>query len=120
MLHLDHAYQKSITHLWEMQRIFILLCDVCNLLEYSVDYSVTSRILYDFYRDEINDDENENDNANNSINNNKTAASKFFEYKTKIIIRASDDNNTFDIEVVVLLKYLSKFMEISRFAIDLL
>ena len=26
MLHLDHAYQKLITHLWMLQKIFILLC----------------------------------------------------------------------------------------------
>ena len=56
-----------------------------NFLEYSDNYSVTSRSLQNFYRDEVNDDENENDNVNNRINNNKIITSKSFEYKVKII-----------------------------------
>ena len=54
-----------------------------NFLEYSDNYSMTSRSLQNFYRDEVNDDENENDNANNRINNNKARTSKSFKYKTK-------------------------------------
>ena len=70
---------------------------------------MTSGSLRNFYRDEINDDENENDNATNKINNNKTITIKSFEYKTKIIGRTSDDNNTLNTEIVIPLKYFSNF-----------
>ena len=45
------------------------------MLEYSDNYSMTSRILWNYYRDEVNDDENENNTAN-KINNNKTKTRK--------------------------------------------
>ena len=47
-----------------------------NLLEYSGNYSMTSGILWNYYRDEINDDANENNATNNRINNNKTITSQ--------------------------------------------
>ena len=47
-----------------------------NLLEYSDNYSMISRSLWDYYRDEINDDANENNDVNNKINNNKTITVK--------------------------------------------
>ena len=57
-----------------------------NLLEYNDNYSVKSGSLWNYYRDEVNDDANKNnDAANYRINNNKTATTKSFEYKTKII-----------------------------------
>ena len=43
-----------------------------NLLECTDNYSVTSGILWNYYRDEINGDANENNAAHNKINNNKT------------------------------------------------
>ena len=43
------------------------------------------------------------------IKNNKTATSKSFDYKTKIIEIIPADNNTLDTEVVVPLNYLSNF-----------
>ena len=58
-----------------------------DLLEYSDNYSMTSRSLWNYYRDEENAGENENDSANNRINNNKTITSKSFEYNTKLIGR---------------------------------
>ena len=54
-------------------------------------------------------DENENIVTNNRINNNKTITSKSFEYKKKVIGSKSSNNNILDIEVVVPLKYLSRF-----------
>ena len=66
---------------------------------------MTSGSLWNCHRDEMNDNANENAN-NNTINNNKTIASKSFEYKTKIIGRTSNDNNTLAISVVVTLKCL--------------
>ena len=41
-----------------------------NLLEYSDNYSMIPRSLWNYFRDEINDDENEHDNNNNNNNNN--------------------------------------------------
>ena len=43
------------------------------------------------------------------INNNKTIASKYFEYRTKLIGSTPNDNNTLDTEVAVPLKYLNNF-----------
>ena len=80
-----------------------------NLLEYNDNYSMTSRSLWNYYRDEINDDANEHNAANNRINQNKTITSKSLEYKTKLIGSTPNDNNTWDSEVVVPLKYLSNF-----------
>ena len=43
-----------------------------NLLECTDNYSVTSGILWNYYRDEINGDANKNNAAHNKIKNNKT------------------------------------------------
>ena len=43
------------------------------------------------------------------MNNNKTATSKYFESKTKIIGSTPADDNKLDTEVAVPLKYLSNF-----------
>ena len=86
-----------------------ILLPMYNLLKYSDNYSMTSGSLWNIYGDEINNDANENNADNNRINNNKTITSKSFEYKTKIIGRISNNNNTLDTEVVIPLKYLIKF-----------
>ena len=53
---------------------------------------------------------NENNYANSfRINNNKTTTSKYFEYNTTLIGSTPKDNSRLDAEVVVPLKYLSKF-----------
>ena len=80
-----------------------------NLLEYSDNYSVTSGNLQNYHRDNVNDNENENNAGNKRINNNKTITSDYFKYKTKLIGCTPDDNNILDAEVVVPLKYSSKF-----------
>ena len=49
-----------------------------NLLQYCDNYSMTLVSLWNYYRDERNNDANIF-----RINNNKTARSKYFEYKTK-------------------------------------
>ena len=72
-----------------------------NPLEYSDNYSMTSKRLWNYYRDKVNDDANENNTVDNRINNNKTITSKSFEYRTKITRKRWDDNNTLDIEVAV-------------------
>ena len=58
------------------------------------------------------DDANDNNDAGNYRINNKK--SKSLEYKTKITGGTTADNNILDAEVVVPLKYLSKFWS-SRF-----
>ena len=81
-----------------------------NLLQYSGNYSMTLGSFWNYYRDQTNDDANENNSAHNKINNNKTVTSKSFEYKTKLIGRTPNNNNVLlDTEVVVSLKYFSKF-----------
>ena len=48
-----------------------------QLLEYSDNFSVTSRCLWKFHRDEVNNNANENDN-NLRTNNVQTPTSKSF------------------------------------------
>ena len=71
-----------------------------NLLEYNNNFSVTSGSLWNYYRDEINDSAIENNDDGNKINNNKTITSKCFEYKTKIMRRTPDDNDTLYAELL--------------------
>ena len=59
-----------------------------NLLEYSKNYFMTSRSLWNYDIDEVNDDANENDYRIGSI---------------------PGGNNRFNTEVVIPLKYLSNF-----------
>ena len=75
-----------------------------NLSEYS-NSSTTSGPLWNYYRDEVNDAANEHAAFNNGINNNKTAASNFFEYKTKLRGSSPNNHNRLNAEVVVSLKY---------------
>ena len=72
-----------------------------NLLEYSENYSMTSRNLWNYYRDEINNDESETNRFRNRLNNNKTIRSKSFEYKAKLIGSTPGNNNIINTEVDV-------------------
>ena len=81
-----------------------------NLLEYSDNYSMTAKSLWNYYRDEVTDDANENNDANNyRINNNKKTTGKSFEYNINIIWSTPDNNSRLDAEFVIALKYLSTF-----------
>ena len=81
-----------------------------DLLEHSDNYSMTSGSLWNYHRDEVSDLANENNDANNyRINNNKTATSKSFEYKTKLIGSTLNNNSRLNAEVVVPFKNLSNF-----------
>ena len=75
-----------------------------NLLEYSDNYSMTSRSLWNYYRDEVHDAASEI--VTNYRKSSKTTASESFEYKTKLIGSTPDNNNRLDAEVVVPLKCL--------------
>ena len=57
----------------------------------------------------MNDYAGENNNDDYKVNNGKTTASKFFEYKSKIIESTPADNNILDTDVDVPLKYLINF-----------
>ena len=101
-----------ISCIWEINNTFIenaedldIAMPMYNLLKNSGNFSMTSGSLWNYYKDEIND--NANENVNNSINNKKAKASKYFEYKIKLIGSTPDDNNISEAEVVVPLKYLS-------------
>ena len=50
-----------------------------------------------------------NDAANYKINSNKTATSKSFEHKTKLIRSTPNNNSRLNAEVIALSKYLSNF-----------
>ena len=54
MLHLDHAFQKSITFLNNAEDLDIVM-PINSLLKYSDNYSMTSGNLWNSYSDEIND-----------------------------------------------------------------
>ena len=65
-----------------------------NLIEYSDNYSKTSGSLWQYYKDDPNDN---------------IADSESFKSKVKITGKTPDDGNTKDVEIIVLLKYLSNF-----------
>ena len=109
MLHWDYACQKANNTFKDNAEELLIVMPMCNLLEYSDNYFLTSESLWNYYRHEVIDDANENDDANNRINNNKTLASKSFEYKVKIIGSTPNNNNILDAEAAVSLKYLSSF-----------
>ena len=63
-----------------------------NLIEYSDNYSKTSGSLWQYYKDEPNDN---------------FADSESFKSKVRITGNTPADGNTKDVEIIVLLKYLS-------------
>ena len=65
-----------------------------KLIEYSDDYSKTSRSLWQYYKDDSNDD---------------LAQSESFKFKIKITGKSPTEDNTKDVEIMVPLKYLSNF-----------
>ena len=73
-----------------------------NLLEYSRNYSKTTRSFLNYNRDEPNS------GANNSINY-SIKDSKSFHYKTSITGKLEGNNTEKEVEIVVPLKYLSNF-----------
>ena len=72
---------------------FDIVMPMYNLLEYSQNYYMTSRSLWNYYRDEI---DNVDDNASDDT----------FTYKTKIV---GDTPESTENEVTIPLKYLSNF-----------
>ena len=73
-----------------------------NLIEYSKNYSKTTRSLWNYYRDVPNS--GEVGDINYSIR-----ASKSFDYETNITGRLEGNNTEEEVEIVVPLKHLSNF-----------
>ena len=71
-----------------------IVMSVCNLIECSDNYSKTSGCLWQYYKDYPIDN---------------IADSESFKYKVKITGKTPENRNTKDIEIIVPLKYLSKF-----------
>ena len=65
-----------------------------NLIEYTENYSKTSRKIWQYYKDEPNDN---------------LANSESFKSKVKITGKTPNNGNTKDVEIIVPLKYLSNF-----------
>ena len=75
-----------------------------NSIEYSDNYSVTSGSLWRYYRDEsVLTDAGAFKNFH--VGNNNSALLKFKQKSTGV----RGDNSTTDVEIIVLLKYLSNF-----------
>ena len=89
-----------------MQKIFKLLC---QLLEYSDNYSIISQSLRNCHRDEVYDSDNEHNTDNYRSNNSKSVTNKPFECKAKILGSTPANNNILYTELVIPLKYLNKF-----------
>ena len=68
-----------------------------NLIEYSDNYAKTTGSLWQYFRDEPVDDDDDIED------------SKSFKSKTKITGKTPIDDNEKDVEIMVLLKYLSDF-----------
>ena len=67
---------------------------MCNVIEYSHNYSKTSGNLWQYYKD----------GPNNNI-----ADSESFKFKVRITGKTPDDGNTKYVAIIVSLKYLSNF-----------
>ena len=75
-----------------------------NLIEYSDDYSKTSGSLWQYCKDipAVN-------NAGNIVDFTATNTTESFKFKTKITGQTNDDGEINGVEIMVPLKYLSKF-----------
>ena len=71
-----------------------IIMPMYNLIEYSEDYAKTSGSLWQYYRDEPNDN---------------LADSESFKSKIKIAGKTPNNGNEKDVEIMVLLNYLSNF-----------
>ena len=71
-----------------------IIMPMYNLIDYSDNYAKTSGSLWQFYRDEPNDDLQD---------------SESFKSKIKITRKIPNNDNEKDVEIMVLLKYLSNF-----------
>ena len=69
---------------------------ICNLIEYSDNYSKACGSLWQYYKDDPNDN---------------LTDSESFKSKVKITGNTPNNENTKDVEIIVPLRYLSNFLE---------
>ena len=81
-----------------------IVMSMYNLIEYSDNYSKTSRSLWQYCKEipAVN-------NAGNVVDFNGTNATDSFNFKTKITGQANDDGQINNVEIMAPLKYLSNF-----------
>ena len=81
-----------------------IVMPMCNLIEYSDNYSKTSGILWQYYKDipAVNND-------GNIVDFNGANATDSFNFKTKITGQTNDEGELNDVEIMVPLKYLINF-----------
>ena len=79
-----------------------IVMPMCNLLEYSKNYSKTTGSLWNYYRDEPN--RGANNNINHSIKD-----SKSFDYKTSTTGKLEGNKTEKEVEIVLPLRHLSNF-----------
>ena len=121
MRHLGHAYQKIMTLSQIMFAELDIVMSMCNLLEYSDKYLVTSGSLWKCYRDEID--------IEVYIVDNNDSKTKSFKYITKIIGKTPAQSSwpgnlgdtyqtakslvpSLNVEFTIALKYLKIFGEL--------
>ena len=81
-----------------------IVMPMCNLIEYSDNYSKTSANLWQFCKEipAVN-------NAGDSVGFDGANATNSFNFKTKITGQTNDDGRIVDVETMVPLKFLSNF-----------
>ena len=81
-----------------------IVMPMCNLMEYSDNYSKTSGSLWQYYKDipAVNSD-------GDIVDFNEANATDSFNFKTKVTGQTNDDGEINAIEILVPLKYLSNF-----------
>ena len=89
----DYSDAKYNTQVENAKDIDVVM-PMYSLIEYSENYSKTSGSLWQYYRDEPNDN---------------FAVSESCKSKIKITGKTPDAGNEKDVEIMVLLKYLSNF-----------
>ena len=102
-----------------------IVMPMCNLLEYSKNYSKTSGSLWNYYRDELTDETNDNNGRNKNVINSKSfkfqASITGSAYNVPRRINGADSNpvnnpnydrkkrGTKEVEIAVSLKHLGNF-----------
>ena len=90
---IDYISEIYNTHIDNTKCLDVVM-PMYNFIEYSDNYSKALEGLWQYYRDETSDN---------------IANSKSFQFKVKITGNTSDSNNTKNVKIAVLLKYLSNF-----------
>ena len=95
--------KKNITQVDNAEYIDIVM-PMYNLIEYSDNYSKTSGSLWQYFKDipAVNDN-------SNIVHSNGANATDSFNFKIKMTGQTDDDGEMNNIEIMIALRYLSKF-----------